>query len=170
MTYFKLIKGDIDSELILDVNTFLNYHDATVQKFIIGLNSEGGSSYDARFLLNTLNHSSIVNRCTLVCMDKVFSAAFDVFYKFKGKKQIMLGSRGMIHHDSMLIRKISREKLLQDNEIETSLVQLDILAKETIECCSSFLDFDELSKLSSGEDIYFDFYRMLKIFPNIEVV
>ena len=169
MTIFKLLVGDITDENIHPLLECIN--DSNQQtKFVIGITSEGGDSYSGRFLLNVLNDPSNVKRITLVCVEKCYSIAFDIFYKFKGKKQIMLGSSGMLHYDSTSLQICHKDLIKHDPELPCSLEQLKVLRDETIKSTLEFAKDYEISELQRGSDIYFTYSRMLEIFKDIEVV
>lgn len=169
MTIYKQLNDDITEESIYPIVEAIN--DSNLQtKFVVGITSEGGSSYSGRFLLNVLNNPSNVKRITLVCIDKCYSIAFDVFYKFKGKKQIMLGSRGMLHYDSMPLQMCHDGLLKQDPELQCGLEQLQVLRHETLTIVNTFLNKKEIEDLTKGTDVFFSYSRMLEIFPDAEIV
>lgn len=167
MTKYYLLKGDINTETVTHALEYINEH-VEEHQITIAITSEGGTSYDGRFLLQCLNQ--YYSKIKLVCLDKVYSSAFDIFYKFKGVKELSLGCRGMLHCDSMYIPTMSSKVIKKDEETQSSFLQLDILRDETVKMCSDFCTKEEVQSLIKGEDIYFDFNRMKKIFPKAHIM
>lgn len=133
----------------------------------IGINSMGGESAAARFLLYILNENK--DRITLVATTGIFSAAFELFYRFEGTKKMCKNCRGMFHYASMEVRIAANMK--PDGAYEKShwgLLKEDRSENEAF--AKTFMTSQEFNSMKQNNDIYFQFPRMKEIFSGVEIV
>lgn len=163
MKYF-LFDGGIENEDVASLIDFLNQNDGDVK---VGLCSGGGSSGTARFLLDILNQNR--HRITLCAVVGVYSAAFEIFYKFKGKKELTFGAKGMYHYGTIEVR-ISDAVKPAKGEDRCDFRNMKIYRKERDSFAKMFMNKEELKDFKRNEDIYFDFVRMKEIFSDAEII
>lgn len=164
MKYYLHADG-ITEECIKGLLEFINQNDG--QDITIGLNSNGGSTATALFLAHVLNMRK--NLVTLIAISGIYSAAFDLFYRFKGTKILARGCRGMYHYSSIDIRYGS--SLRPDNEDERQKLKMLSIDRVAIEAmCAEFMTPTEMRRLRSNKDVWFDFERMREIFPHATTI
>jgi ATP-dependent protease ClpP protease subunit len=163
MKYY-LHADSITDESVSGILEFINNNDGPIT---IGINSVGGGSSVMAFLVDTFNANS--DRITLIAVCGVYSAAFELFFRFTGKRKMTSGCQGMYHYSSIEINhsasgltptgqergefeKLENDKILQDD------------------FCSNFMTEQELAILNEGKDVWFGFKRMKEIFTMVEII
>lgn len=144
----------IDSEKTSDLLDFLNETEGPVT---IGLNSSGGSCAVSYFLLMALN--SMKDRITLVGVSNVFSAAFDLWYHFEGRKDVMDETIGMLHLGYLPDRQISSTGIMDD----LTKVYIPIMKakkKANDKWVKTVLTPQEFKNYNRNKDIYINTDRM----------
>lgn len=133
----------------------------------IGINSGGGSTGVAAFLLEFLNENK--GRITLIGITGVFSAAFWLFYGFKGRKKIANNCRGMYHYATQDVRLCA--KITPDGSSEESIISAlksDRIRNDAF--AGQFMTPKELRRFRQNLDVYFSPERMAEIFPEAELI
>lgn len=161
---YHLHADGINEISVMDTINFIQNNEG---ELTIGLNSNGGGSSCAAFLLDCLNKNK--DRITLIALTGVFSAAFRVFYDFAGEKKMSHGCLGMYHYESqdvMMFAKIQPDK--PDGEGVISALKSDKSANDTF--AEKFMTPAEIRRFRQNLDVYFDFERMKQIFPEAEII
>lgn len=159
-----LFNGEFDADGIQSIINFVNANEGELS---IGIWSGGGRLEPTMFLTDFLNFHK--DRITLTAVAGVFSAAFELFYFFKGKKKLHFGSKGMTHYGQMMIRyKWNNDTTDAEYKIDKDFFSQQ--KKRTDKEGAKFMTVDELKRFKKGEDVYFDFNRMKEIFPNAEII
>lgn len=163
MKYYLHADG-INDRSVMDTINFIQNNEG---ELTIGLNSDGGGTSYAAFLLQCLNENR--DRITLIALTGVFSAAFRVFYDFAGKKKMSHSCRGMYHYATQDVRMCAKVRPDgPDNEGIVSALKSDKLANDAF--VEKFMTPAELKKFRKNWDVYFDFERMKQIFPEAEII
>lgn len=154
MVKYYIFDKDIEEE---PVSRLINFITETEGELEILFQSSGGELEVGSFLSRVLNANK--DRITLVAGYRLLSTAFDIFFRFKGKKELSKdGTVGLIHKTSMTVRTNSAWEV----EISKTLKPSDErLLKEL-----TFLTKDELKRFRKGEDVVFSPKRMEEIFGN----
>jgi hypothetical protein len=156
---------DIDHVMLTDLITFFNANNKS-DNFLIYLSSDGGNPSEAEAILNYLdNLTSEGYDIKLIGYDTLFSSAFLLYMKFKYSKEITYGTVGMFHYPSIPIKynvkkPISIRESFHKEWIDQDKIDLDKFIDE--------LNITDKEKklLKSGNDVYFDYFKMLKITNN----
>lgn len=90
---FFIHSTEINYETAVPLLDFIQNNEGPIT---IGMNSGGGSQEVATFILEAMNQNA--DRITLVALAGVYSAAFFIFFNFKGKRKMTYGARGMWHY------------------------------------------------------------------------
>ena len=153
------IIGRIEAESYNSLINFLNESQDEHKSILI--NSGGGEVNYCYAIIYALNN--VYHEIELVACAGVYSAAFEIFYKFKGKKVILDGCIGMTHRQLLLIS-------LTDN-MQTAFREDDCRKKTSkensqiiIDEYSKFFTKKELANYKKGNDVYFTYNRMKEIF------
>lgn len=162
--YF-LIGCEFSAEDVQPLISFLN--NTAGQRVLIGLNSTGGKIGTAQFATHLLNENA--DRVSLCIVGCAYSSAFEVFRNFKGKRYITEGSMCMNHWAATSFA-INTNGKPQSYEGEAFLAQAKKLASKEIGMAATYLKKSELKKLKAGHEVYFDQFRLLEMFPDIEVI
>lgn len=163
MKYYIHADGINDRSVMETVN-FIQNNEGEIT---IGLNSDGGQTSYGAFLVECLNENK--DRITLIALTGVFSAAFRVFYEFKGKRKMSHGCRGMFHYATQDVRMCA--KIRPDGTGEESVISgLKSSKAQNDSFVEQFMTPTELRKFRKNWDVYFDFERMKKIFPDAEII
>lgn len=137
----------------------------------IFLTSLGGDPFTGLLLVNTLNQDEYVNNIELIANNYICSTAFEVFYKFKGKRSIIIGTIGMYHHVALGgITAMGDFKNTYNTSYKAHMEKSKLLSEETIRFSSQFCNKKELKQIKDGRDCYFSYERMLQIFKGINVI
>ena len=163
MKYY-LHAGGISVESVIQILDFVQNNDGDLT---IGLNSGGGQTSVAAFLLDCLNANS--ERVTLTALTGIYSAAFWLFYNFKGKRKIASGCRGMFHYATQPVTLCAtgRPDGFEDEAIVSALKH-DKIANEKI--ALEFMNPTELKKFKKNWDVFFGLDRMMEIFPDAQII
>lgn len=133
----------------------------------IGINSGGGNVATSRLCIDALNANK--DRVTLVCLAGVYSAAFELFYRFEGKRKLTVGCKGMYHLSYEEICIASNSKPISGEGDCMQRIRAYTYERET-RFAKTFMTKPELKGLSRNEDVFFDFDRMKQIFSNADVI
>lgn len=161
---YLLFDGELNTENISKGLDFIQDHEGDLK---ISLTSDGGNTTDTLFFLDALNYNA--ERITLVANWLIQSAAFELFYRFKGKKQIIESTTGMFHYVGVTTRIDPRMKASSPQ----GKIFLESLVREKKgieEFAASFMNEKELSLFLAGEDVLFNFPRMCEIFPDANIL
>ena len=155
------IYGRIDKENYIGLIDFLNQNEG-VQKSI-SINSGGGEVGYAEAMLYAMNEVS--NEIELVGINGIYSCAFYLFYRFKGRKVLFNGTKGMIHRVMSSVT-INDNGGLAYTEDECSKADLKERQERNLEWVKSFMTAKELRTYKKGWDVYFTTSRMKEIFTD----
>lgn len=164
MKYY-IFDAQITAETVQPLLDFIGNNDDELQ---IGICCVGGENDVERFLLNALNENK--DRITLVAMSAIYSAAFALFYQFKGKRKITFGTRGMYHYSGVNVR-VAANGGIQDSEEKAAAEFTKRNQKQWQDSfANGFMSVSELRNFRSGKDVYFTFDRIKQIFPHLEII
>jgi len=164
MKYF-FIEDIMNYELLHKFVAFANASEN--EPWTILLNSDGGRESVELVILNAINtHKHSV---TVVGM-YLMSAAFDLFYHAKCKRQLTNGCMGMYHmaYNELQINVNGRpsytsgEAMMKRNKETGHAKALDF--------ATEFMTPLELKKFKKGDDVYFTFKRLKEIFPDVTII
>jgi ATP-dependent protease ClpP protease subunit len=153
------IIGRIDAENYNSLINFLNESQGEQKSILI--NSGGGDVAYCYAILHALD--KVVDEVELVAAAGIYSAAFVVFYNFKGRKGILPYCKGMIHRPTISVVLDDRGTLAY-KEDECHKKTMKESEKEIIEDFSKFFTKKELAEYKKGNDVYFTYNRMKEIF------
>lgn len=156
-----LIKDENVGDLIEFINKTGN------DPIMIGIKSCGGSSTLLYFLQRIFKEQS--ERISLVAIAGIYSAAFDLFYNFTGKRFLTRETKGMYHWAAQEVTINANSKLTY-YEDEAMKRDRKRLKKEQLVFIAKFMTAGEIRKFKEGKDVYFDFSRMQEIFPDAEIL
>jgi hypothetical protein len=108
MKYY-LYASEIDSENATDLIDFINDNEGPL---VIGIYSSGGDASMSYFLSRILNANK--DRITLIAIANIFSAAFEMWYRFEGQKEVEDETIGMVHLGGLNQRSVSGDGKLDD--------------------------------------------------------
>lgn len=146
-----------------DLISFINN---TPGDLVVAMNSGGGSN-GTRCLLQQL-FAENEDRLTLVALNGIHSAAFELFYKYTGQKALTHGATGMWHMELVNCRLAANG--LPDTEEDRAIYRgMESGRIANAEFAKGFMTPDELIRYQKGEDVYFDFERMKQIFPDAKI-
>jgi hypothetical protein len=103
---------------------------------------------------------------TLIAWNWIYSAWFDLFYRYTWKKMMTIYTKWMVHRPVINARV----------EINTDGSMVLLWEEEAIRISTVYNDYqhllteEEKHKYKLGIDIYLPFNRMREIFPDIEVI
>lgn len=155
------ICGRIDKDSFENLINFLNNTEG--EKKSISINSTGGDVGYAHGIIHALN--DVAGETELVVISGVYSAAFIIFYNFKGRKVLFEGSRGMIHR-VMVSVTINDNGLVAYKEDISFRDDLKEGEQKALKWVESFMTPQEFKKYKKGSDVYFTTSRMREIFPD----
>jgi len=163
--YFHFDKEFKGWESILELVTFVQ--DNRGKNMLISIDCNGGHVTISQFLTRVLNENR--DKITLLLNMEAYSAAFKLFYMFKGHRMLSKGSVGMWHEAGSYIRVSTGGKINKDSDrnFYESQKQPDI---DDEEFAKSFMTPSEFKKYRKGENVYFSFERMKQIFPDAVIV
>lgn len=161
MNYIFQIKGKLDFDLL---DRFTECVNQEHEKITIYLNCTGGSANVYEIMNDIINKNP--DRFELIAMNGILSAAFMLFFKATCSKRIMMNTIGMIHQGN-------QEFTLNDNLKPTYTIDVawkKRMKKEHlqgIEFVKSIgLNKKELKKYKRGDDVYFQYERLVELFNN----
>jgi len=133
-------------------------------KIIIYFSSSGGSLTHADLLLSYLN--SLQDNVILFAFHQISSAAFKVFFEFKGQKDIMDNTYSVIHKGSKNI--LARDLDNTDSfDFFMTNKMMPAMNKQVIKLYKSIgLSKRELIKIENGKDLMLHTERLRKILRN----
>lgn len=142
----------------------IDFINNTPGDLVIGLNCGGGSEAMRCFVQQLLAENA--DRITLVAMVGIYSAAFELFYKYDGVKVLTNGVAGMYHLAS-LNAHINANGNPEVGEAAAIFEGVKMTKLECDNFAASFMTPSEIKKYRKGEDVYFGFKRMKEIFPDV---
>lgn len=157
------ISGIIDQEAFSKITRAYNELELS-EPLIIYLNSQGGDPDIADAIVDVINSSDGPNPTILIAYGKIFSAAFDLFYKAQCTKRLLDGTIGMAH-----LSEIEMDSFIVTDTKDT--ISASTLRKWWAEDKKKRLSFYEkmgiekkdLMKIKKGEDVYFQHERLLEL-------
>lgn len=155
------IHGRIDKESYFGLIDFLNQNEGVEKS--ISIDSAGGEVGYGEAMLYAMNEVS--NEIELVGINGIYSCAFYVFYKFRGRKILFDGTKGMIHR-MMASVTINDNGNLAYNEDECIKADLKERQERNLKWVMSFMTTKELRTYKKGWDVYFTTSRMKELFPD----
>jgi hypothetical protein len=163
MKYF-IFSGCISDETVKPLLDFIGENEGPLR---VSLNSGGGCASLAWFLSAALNENK--DRLTLTANCGIYSAAFEIFHRFQGPKELTFGCRGAYHLSRQEITMLSTGEPLS-GEAETQLTGTALDAERELNFAADFMTGAEFDKMKRGEDVFFNFKRMREIFPQAKVI
>lgn len=161
MNHIFQIKGKLDLDLL---DRFTGCVNQGHEKIIIYLNTTGGSCNTSEVMCDIINNNP--ERFELIAMNGILSAGFTLFFGAKCSRRIMMNTAGMIHQGN-------QEFTLNDNLKPTYAIDVawkKRMKKEHlqgIEFVKSIgLNKKELKKYKRGDDVYFQYERLVELFNN----
>lgn len=145
---------EISTQKLID---FINQNQGELAIF---LNSGGGKMESAALILEILD----VEKHTLIANGGVYSAAFWIFYQFKGKKKILPGTIAMWHQLSSETRINVDGKPTYTEGVYTRK-RYKIEWKSELKFAKSIMTSKQLKRYKKGLDVYFlheQFKKMIK--------
>jgi hypothetical protein len=130
-------------------------------KIVIYFSSSGGSFTHANLLLSYLN--SLHNNIILFAFHQISSAAFKVFFEFKGLKDIMDNTFSVIHKGSKNIIARDLDNTDSFDFFMTNKI-IPIMNEQVIEFYKNIgLSKKELLRIEAGKDLMLHTERLRKI-------
>lgn len=161
---YYLFDGGINEENTKDLISFINNSHGNL---MITMKSGGGCSGVGRLITRILNEHS--DRISLTAMVGVYSAAFRLFYNFKGRRLLTPETKGMFHiGNAQVTRNINGSITYYEDEALLRNHKIDWPQHK--EFAKSFMTKAEFNKFLRGKEVYFDFGRMVEIFPDAEII
>lgn len=149
------------------VTSLIDFVNNTQGELTIGINSGGGSNAIRLFVQKLFEENQ--DRITLVGLVGVYSAAFELFYNFKGKRVMTDNLCGMVHRSYISGISIDSSKAPTHDEMKAMLSGMYAASEADEQFAQSFMTPYEFERYKKGDDVYFDFKRMKQIFPDVEV-
>ncbi|MEA2096585.1 MAG: ATP-dependent Clp protease proteolytic subunit [Candidatus Cloacimonadota bacterium] len=130
-------------------------------KILIYFSSNGGSFTHADLMLNYIN--SMKDNIILLAFHQISSAAFKVFFEFRGQKDIMDNTFSVIHKGSKNI--LARDLDNTDSfDFFMTNKMMPVMNKQVIKLYKSIgLSKTELKKIDNGKDLMLHTERLCKI-------
>lgn len=163
-TTYHIFEGEIDASA---VSSIIDFVQNTPGEIAVAINSSGGKTSTMRLLLHVLNQNK--DRVTLIGLAGIFSAAFELFYSFEGRKAMTNGCRGMYHYSYCDVAIAANGKP-ENSGAESELLMLKQSKIREDSFVSRFLTSAELRKFKQNGDVFFSFERMKQIFPDAEIL
>lgn len=161
MNHIFQIKGKLDLDLL---ERFTECVNQDYKKITIYLNCTGGSVSAYEVMTDIVNENP--ERFDIIAINGILSAGFMFFFKCKCKKRILRNTIGMIHQGHQDIT-------LNDNQKPTYVIdyvykkRMKIEHKQGIEFVKSIgLTKKEFKKYKRGDDVYFQYERLVELFNN----
>ncbi len=144
----------------------IDFINNTPGNLVIGLNCGGGGEAMRIFIQQLFAENA--DRITLVALVGIYSAAFDLFYKYEGEKVLTHGVAGMYHFSSLEAR-INANGKPEIGEAAAIFEGIKMSKAREEKTAASFMNSSELKRYKRGEDVYFNFKRMKEIFPDAQI-
>lgn len=157
------ISGTIDQEAFGKVIKAYNELESN-EPLEIYLNSSGGDPDTGAAILDVINSNDNTNPTTIIAYGKIFSAAFDLYYKAKCSKRILSGAMGMVHLSRLEMDKFDPMDNKDSANAAAYKIWWDNDKKERLGLYQSLgIEKKDLSKIKKGEDIYIQYNRLLEL-------
>lgn len=162
---YLIFNEPINEETGQKILDFIGGTDGPIQ---IGMATVGGCKSTALFIADAMNAAK--DRLTLVAMSGIYSAGFRLFYTYKGKRKITMGCNGMYHYSGQNIRMnaLGKPDYYEGNASMETIKKYD--RTDDLQFSKQFMKAGELRKFAQAQEVYFNFGRMLEIFPDVEVI
>lgn len=150
-----IIEEVIRESTLSDLVEFLNSNGG--EKRIL-ISSDGGYYQVMEAMLHLINADW--DNITLVAYNRIYSSAFELFFRAKCHKRLAGGVVGMFHQGELGIQinefgVKGREATAKEQYIKTYMRQ------QTKDLCGDLsMTFEEIKDLEDGEDVYFSPERM----------
>ena len=148
------------------VSQLIEFINNTDGEIVIGLNCGGGSNAVRSFVQQMFEEN--FDRLTLVALTGIYSAAFELFYNYTGRKVLTQGVCGMFHMATLECSFNANCKPNSDEE-RTIFHSLLMCGDSDRIFAASFMEESELLEYDEGKDVYMDFLRMQQIFPQAKI-
>lgn len=160
------INGSIDSDTVSTFFTEFNKFPVDEQ-LLIYITSDGGYSAVGDTITNLINKNA--NRITLIASGFIESAAFNIFFFSKCKREILLDTVGMVHYARCSIEITQNGKPYTDGG-KMDLHELKRSAPSTFERLKREIGLNtkELKLIKEGEDCYFSYPRLKQLLKYAE--
>lgn len=154
------ITGSIETD---NLDKLMAAYNECPDKMEIYLNCENGGDPDiAEAIIHIVNKNK--EKTTIIGYGRLFSAAFDLFYKTTCNRLLLPGSIGMVH-----LSRVEISSLSVANETDKS--EANIYKKWFNEDKKSRLKFYEelglgktyISKIKKGQDVYLQYDKLLEL-------
>lgn len=127
----------------------------------IYINSTGGDPSFADAILDFIENNKVVE---IIAYGKIYSAAFDIFYKAKCPKRIVNGIMGMAHLSRI---EMANFTVTDNEEISQASNYKNWWNQDKLNRLKFYEEIGmtkkELSKIKKGEDVYFQHERLLEL-------
>lgn len=148
------LRGDINNDMTQDLIDAIN----SQENLTIYLNSDGGEVYEMEALLHLITENK--DKIRLIGYGRLFSAAFELFFKAPCHKEILPLTVGMAHLSSCPMN-IDERGVPKDSYGQMEANELVSLFEQS----SSFykkvgLTSKELKDLKAGKDVFLSSERM----------
>lgn len=159
-----VISSDVDKELVERLSQFYNGL-AEGDKAVVMLCTDGGDSDSRDAILMLLQLYSPIT--TLVGYYELCSAGFEIFFQFKGKRELADGCTGMYHRAYASISIDSAGKIKGEGA-KFLMEELKGVAwdKALAMCKEIGVTTNEIKKITKGEDVYFTYEQMKTFLKN----
>ena len=162
MKYY-IFDSKIESEPISKLVEFINN---TPDNITIVFSSSGGHPALGRVATFILNNNK--NRITLIAVNEISSAAFDIFYTFKGLKHLTKGCLGMYHFSSINVPFSANGK--PENDGKATLEKATSDKNDTIKIAKIIMTPKEFTQFKNNQCVFFPFSRMKQIFNTAKII
>lgn len=151
--YQSIIIGNVDEKIDIDVY----------------MESSGGESFIGDIMLDILDKSP--HNITLIAVDEICSAAFNLFFRSKVAKRILPFTIGMAHYGRVEgITVNEKGKSVDDCDI-AQIESLKNMRDDTIKFCKSLgMNNSEIRKIRQGKEVYFQHKRLQEFIDNLSKV
>lgn len=158
-----IFNSSIDQEIIEKFISLIESADKN-EKIVIYLTSSGGSETGMHILLDIINDNP--ERFEIYALEKIFSAAFELFFYAKCHRRIAPATVGMCHLAGSEMRMLSSGEPYynEDKEmLKAGIVRTRGLRGLLTEIGVSQKDFENVMK---GEDVYFQWEHLIELMNN----
>lgn len=160
MGKFNLLNGDVDRTMVEQVMEVYASHE---EEYVFYLTTEGGDDYLGDIIIDLFN---LHEQCTtLIIAGTVQSKGFDIFFKSKCHRSIMVNTFGMAHKLCIDVQYNGNGPIGEFNQFMSTLLIDD--DKKSYEFYKDLgLTKEELDKFAEGKDVLFDYNRMKELLTN----
>lgn len=128
----------------------------------IYLNSDGGDPEIADAIADLIENTDYL--ITIIGYGKLFSAAFDLYFKARCHKRLLAGTVGMSHLARVETEEFDSSNAGHKIEMLAYKKWLDNDKKERLKFYEYIgMEAKELSRIKKGGDVYFQYNRLLEL-------